>query len=339
MRCPHCGNESDLEEYICSNCQYRLKFEDIEKIPFFRRPEGVTWYKAENFFKRIVKVIVKPSIAFFNINHKKKDAGPLMIKLLNGLIIGLMALVVAVHTQINLYQGYALTTSTYWVAIVQDLPVFLVFSVFGFLFYSVIFWFYNFMFSIGANFSVQLDDILSIRYNVQVKKNTLMDILSGKMLRKKVIEKTQQITAESLKSKEFLTKISQTGKYSMMGYAYAPILIINLISVVILLVALPSITINNTLDYPYDGGYSTLTQDMAVIFESPAWAIVDFLQIVAIAVWVPVTMSIAMREIGNTNTTKLLIGNVIIGILCAYMLFFIRPTLGWNFGLIGQYLT
>ena len=44
-------------------------------------------------------------------------------------------------------------------------------------------------------------------------------------------------------------------------------------------------------------------------------------------------MSVAQREIGNTNTTRLLIGNIIIAGIIGFTTIMLRPTLGagsWN---------
>ena len=333
MRCPKCGNESQIEEYLCSNCQYHLKTEKIEKFPLFRRRED-KWYKPDKAYKRIFNVITNPAKAFWDINHKKDGNGPLLIKILCGLGIGLWALAVHQHMTISRYSGYSLTYETYWVALVQGLPVFLVFFLFGFLYYTLLFWFCNFLFSLAANITVQLDDILRIRYNVHTTKSNLMDLLSGKALRKSLVPETTQSLVDTMKKKDFLTKIEQTGKFKLMNHAYAPFILINLIGYLILIVSLPTKTVSDTNSYH---NYDSLNSLMASIFSSPAWAILDVLQIIKIAVWFFFTLSVAHREIGNTNTLKILIGNFIVGVLLAYMIFFLRPTLGWNLNIIATY--
>ena len=71
-RCNRCGHESDLDVYTCDNCDYLIKTEKIESIPFFRRPE-TKYYKPDNFFKRIIKVInpMTSPLAFRDINKYK----------------------------------------------------------------------------------------------------------------------------------------------------------------------------------------------------------------------------------------------------------------------------
>ena len=347
MRCPKCGHESDLEEYLCSNCQYRLKMEPIEKIPFFRRKD-TKWFKADNSLKRIFWVITNPARAFWDIKHKKEDKGPFLIKLFAGLMVGLWAMAIHWHLPITLYQGQTLTgltftttsydMGTWWVAFYQGLPVFLTFFLFGFIYYSILFWFFNLFFSLAANFSVQLDTVLIVRFNIQTSKSSLIEMLGGVALRNKLESQKSQPTMESAQNtqkNEYMVKIKQTGKYFMMNYAYAPIVVINFIGFLILLIVLPIQEVSDTTvmgDNPED-----LAAIMGAIFASPAWAIIDVMQIITIGVWIPITMAIALREIANTNTTKLLIGNIIVGMVLAYMIYFLRPTLGWNFDIIANY--
>ena len=63
-RCSSCGAESDLDEYVCSNCDYHIKTEKIEEIPFlsyvFKRPEK-KWYKPDNRIIRLAKTIYDPA--------------------------------------------------------------------------------------------------------------------------------------------------------------------------------------------------------------------------------------------------------------------------------------
>ena len=198
----------------------------MRRIPIFRRVTD-KWFKPERATKRILMILTKPNKAFFDIYHKKEDKGPMLVKLLNALFTGLIGMVLHWKNPITLYYGYTLTLQTQYVAFLQGFAVFLTFFLFGLVYYSLLFWLYDVLFSVGANISVRLDDILRIRYNVQDKGNSITDILSGKMLREEMAyQKQTQVTNESIKRQgEMLTKIKQTGKDRIMHYAYAPTIV------------------------------------------------------------------------------------------------------------------
>jgi succinate dehydrogenase hydrophobic anchor subunit len=134
--------------------------------------------------------------------------------------------------------------------------------------------------------------------------------------------------------KDHLTP-KQPGKTKVMLYAFAPFILTNLLSTLILLIGLPSVTVANTSLFG-SNQRAALTTLMAPIFSSSVWAVVDVLQIITLAIWIPICMSIALRDLANTSTTKLLIGCIVMGILISYMFYFLRPTLGWNLNIIQQ---
>ena len=46
-----------------------------------------------------------------------------------------------------------------------------------------------------------------------------------------------------------------------------------------------------------------------------------------IAIWVPILMTLSIRELSNSSTTRVLIPTLIIGVLVAIVYYFLRPTL------------
>jgi hypothetical protein len=75
-----------------------------------------------------------------------------------------------------------------------------------------------------------------------------------------------------------------------------------------------------------------MISDMEEIWNSKLWLILDLLQVIGI-LWVAGTVALALREIGNTNTTRLLIGNLIVAAIIAFTTILLRPTTGagsWN---------
>ena len=337
-RCPSCGHESDLDTYICDNCEYQLKVERIEAIPIFARP-NIRLYKPDKKLKRIYKVInpTKTPIAFRDINKKKDKGGPRFITWFNGLLIGLCALAVSWHLDVELYQGVELSPmsltfnpiafdfGTSWVAFLNSFVIFLCFFVFGIVYYIIIFKLFNFAFGLSANFSVQLDGLLAIRYNVKMKKSKLGDLVSGKSRLEKKAGIEGEISLDAPKNKKLMTKISQTGKNKIMMYAYSPLIVINFLSFLLLAIFLPSDTLADTQGVTY----LTISTAMANIWDSPLWMILDGLQLLGI-IWIACTMSVAQREIGNTSTTRLLIGNLIMAFIIGFTTIMLRPTFGAN---------
>ena len=304
-RCSSCGAESDLDEYVCSNCGYHIKTERIEGIPFlsylFKRPEK-KWYKPDTILMRIAKTIYNPAWAFFDINKKKKS-GTILILLINAFFFGLWGVAINIHVTV--------AGMIFLQKFLIGLAIFLALFIFSILYYSIIFWVYDLSFSLASNFSVQLDGIIAIRFNIQTKKGSLKELMSGKKrLQRQISEDT--IKLEGAKQKKPLKKIKQTGKYKIMRYAYTPLIIINFIGFLLLLVGLPTRDI-------------TLIPDL---FNSPVWTIIYFLEALTLIIWIPALITLALREIGNTNTTKLLIGNIIIGMILSFLLILLRPDIG-----------
>lgn len=291
--------------------------ENIEKLKFFRRQEE-KWVKPDGVFKRILNVIKNPARAFWDILHRGDSVGPLLVLILNAITLGLWGLAIYAHLNITAIRGVGITYLNFWVGMVEPLSIFLVYFLFGLFYYLICFILWNFLFSMGANFSTNINEIIKKRYNTEEDK------LSKE--KKKIHKKAKGEVGDSLAPKKL-------GKQKIMIYAYAPLFVTNLIGVVILLIALPSVQIGNTSGW----SQTNLSSAMNDIFASPLWAILDVLQILTLAIWIPITMSIALREVANTSTVKLLIGCVVVGIIISYMMFFLRPTLGWNFNIIAEY--
>ena len=238
----------------------------------------------------------------FDINKKKKS-GTILILLINAFFFGLWGVAINIHVTVANMPSMQ--------KFLNGFAIFLVLFIFSILYYSIIFWVYDLSFSLASNFSVQLDGILAIRFNIQTKKGSLKELMSGKRrLQSQISEDT--IKLEGAKQKKPLKKIKKTGKYKIMRYAYTPLIIINFVGFLLLLVSLPT------------RGYSQI----ADLFNSPVWTIIYILEALTLMVWIPALVTLALREIGNTNTTKLLIGNVIIGVLLAFLLILLRPDIG-----------
>jgi hypothetical protein len=313
-------------EYICSFCGARLILETIENIKIFRRQEE-RWTKKDGALKRIFNVIRNPSRAFWDISHEKDSKGPFLILLFNALILGLWAGSIYIHLNIALYRGNALTLATFYIGLIQGLSVFMIYFLFGLFYFTFIFLLWCFLFKIGANFATNINNLIAMRYSNDDKTKGKASVSS------------QQVQTSA--KKEITDKLNpkKPGTYKIMMYAYAPLIVTNLIATLLIVIAIPTINIANTSLYSNISNYTVLMTLLEPIFDSWVWSAVDVLYIVTLIGWIPITMSIALRDLANTSTTKLYIACVVIGFIISYTMYFLRPTLGWNFNLIEQYRT
>jgi hypothetical protein len=102
--------------------------------------------------------------------------------------------------------------------------------------------------------------------------------------------------------------------------AFSPFLLINAIKALIALIAFPTI---NAINHDIPGIVGVLDQ----IFNSGIWAVLDVIDALTIAVWIPILMTLAIRELSNSSTTRVLIPTIIIGVIVAILFYFLRPTL------------
>ena len=107
----------------------------------------------------------------------------------------------------------------------------------------------------------------------------------------------------------------QASKFNMMLCAFAPYLLINGIEILIILILIPNITIPDLVSF-----------DLNPMFESPTWTVLHLIDAITIAVWVPILITLAIRELSNSSTFRVLISSLAIGIIFAVFYYFLRPT-------------
>jgi hypothetical protein len=100
-----------------------------------------------------------------------------------------------------------------------------------------------------------------------------------------------------------------------MKLAYMPVAIGLFICSLILLIGLP-----NVID-PAD----------PLLWNSPVWGIVDWVQFIVWLGWVPITMSIALRDIANSSTQNVYISCLLVSLLLCFITFMLRPTFLFNY--------
>lgn len=290
-RCPRCGNYNRIDSFVCAFCGKRLRSERIEKFSIFKRIEEEFISPAPWYFT-ILWLFTKPNRAFWNINHKRKDSPGFLILLFNSLIYGLMGL--AFFSHINI-QGIDLLDRFF-----IDLAAFIAFFAFGFMFYFIFGLILIWFFIKGANFAVDFSERLEARFGEKKE---------GK-------EKYSQAEMSPFSIyKGGTLHQQQASKIKMMLCAFAPYLLINGIEILIILILIPNITIPDLLSF-----------DLNPMFTSPTWTVLHLIDALTIAVWVPILITLAIRELSNSSTFRVLISSLAIGIIFAVFYYFLRPT-------------
>lgn len=291
IRCPRCGNENSSDSFACSFCGRRLRIEKIENISFFKRIEE-EWISPAPWFVKIYWLFVKPNFAFWDINHKRKTAPGYIILILNTLLWGLMGLAFASRFRFN---DLALMA-------IFGLSFFLIFLVFGFIFNFVFYMILIWMFSKGADYSVKFSERLETRFG-GVKKETY--------------EESEMSPFSIYKSGTLMQKM-EAHKYKMLMCAFTPFLLTNTIKIIIVLIALPTLNV---------GGGGANFNALRIMFSSPVWAVLDVIDALTMAIWVPILMALAIRELSNSSTIRVLISSLVIGVTVSIFFYFLRPTL------------
>ncbi|MHA1488290.1 MAG: hypothetical protein ACTSRI_01390 [Promethearchaeota archaeon] len=300
QRCPRCGNENTADSYACSFCGKRLKIERIENIRFFKRyGESVEWIEPYSWYWKIYYLFSAPNKAVWDINHKRSKAPGFLILLFNSLLYGLMGL--AFFSHFNIVSLPPLSPLLFW----YNLSMFIAFFVFGlvfqFLFFAILIW----LFTKGANYAVGFSERLEARFGEEKEDSETY--------------REKNLSPFSIYKGGVLLQKMESYKFKMMLCAFSPFLIINGIKIIIILIAFPTVNINMDSSF-----YESIFNAM---FSSPVWPVLDVIDAITLAAWVPLLMTLSIRELSNSSTFRALISSYIIGILVAIFFFFLRPTL------------
>ncbi|MHA2048582.1 MAG: hypothetical protein ACW986_03120 [Promethearchaeota archaeon] len=296
-RCPRCGNENPAESFACNFCGFRLKIEKIEKIRYFKRYEA-EWIKPYPWYLKILYLFINVPKAFWDINHKRSKSPGLLILLFSSLLYGVMGL--AVFSHINFPVANTLTLSVF------NLSFFIAWFVFGFTFQLIYFAILIWLFTKGANYAVGFSKRLETRF--------------GGLKDTKEKYSEAEISPFSIYKGGTMLQLEGSYKFQMLLCAFTPFLLINAIKALIGLIAFPTITLPSPFDPIAIGNL------LDIMFDSGVWAVFDILDALTIAVWVPILMTIAIRELSNSSTTRVLIPNIIIGVTVAILFYFLRST-------------
>lgn len=295
-RCPRCGNDNRIDSFVCAFCGKRLRIERIENYSIFKRIEE-DFTSPARWYVIILWLFIKPNRAFWNINHKRKNAPGYRIMLFNALLYGLMGITYFSHINIDTIPPLSINR------FLVDLAAFIAFFAFGFIFYLILGLILIWIFSRGANIAVDFSERLEVRF--------------GKEGEEKDKYKEAEMSPFSIYKGGTLHQ-QQAKKYKMMLCAFAPYLLINAIEILIILIGMPNLTISGmgfpvaVLDHPY--------------FTSPVWTVLHLIEALTIGIWIPILISLAIRELSNSSTFRVLISSLAIGILVSVFLYFLRPT-------------
>lgn len=299
LRCPRCGNENPAESFACNFCGVRLKIEKIEKFSIFKRIEK-EWIKPAPWYTKIFWLLFRPNSGFWDINHKRSKAPGGYVLLFCSLLYGLMGLAVASHFNFVNFSPYSATV------IFFNLTFFVTFFVFGFFFQLIFFAILIWLFTKGANYAVGFTERLETRF--------------GGLKETKEKYKEAEISPFSIYKGGTMLQIEASHKFSMMLCAFTPFLLINTIKLLIMLVGFQTINIEELR-------YNQIDAILDQIFASPTWGVLDMIDALTIAIWVPILTTLAIRELSNSSTTRVLIPCFIIGFAVAIIFYFLRPTL------------
>jgi hypothetical protein len=299
QRCPRCGNENTADSFACNFCGFRLKIEKIETLSFFRRYEA-EWINPYPWYLKILYLFINPSKSFWDINHKRSKAPGWLILLFSSLLYGLMGLAFVSHFRFPGIDTFSLFQFVY------NLVFFASFFIFGISFQLIYFAILIWLFTKGANYAVGFTQRLETRF--------------GGLSETKEKYKEAEISPFSIYKGGTMLQLEASFKFRMMLCAFSPFLLINAIKALIALVGFPLINIP-------DFNPTSIVGVLDQIFNSGTWAVLDVIDAITIAIWVPILMTLAIRELSNSSTTRVLIPTIIIGVIVAILFYFLRPTL------------
>jgi len=295
-RCPRCGNDNRIDSYVCAFCGKRLRIEKIENYSIFKRIES-EWISPAPWYIKILWLFIKPNKAFWDINHKRDKSPGYYILLFNSLLYGLLGVAFFSHFNIINYPAFAPILFLY------NLSIFLAFFIFGAIFYFIFGLIMIWLFSRGANIAVNFSERLEARFGVGQQE---------------VKYREEEMSPFSIYKGGTLQQ-QQAHKYKMMFCAFTPFLFINLIEILIVLAAFPTVSMDVL------GFFNPSV--LVPMFSSPTWTVLHIIDALTLAIWVPLLISFSIRELSNSSTFRVLISSISIGVIVSILFYFLRPTI------------
>ncbi len=141
VRCNRCGNENPPEAFVCAFCAAKLKFEKIERIRYFERPEK-KWKRPQGILRRYMQVFTNPSELFWDLRYDEKRRGAGYIFLINAALMGLIGM--TMMSKVTFFHNPFGDTLIYLVGFVS-------FFAFGLLYYLLLFGLLSLLYRFAAS--------------------------------------------------------------------------------------------------------------------------------------------------------------------------------------------
>jgi len=246
-------------------------------------------------------VFTNPSRAFWDIvRYREKIGSWVKVLLLSAIIYGFYGLAIFFHLRTGPIAGQ------FYLRLLNGLSAYFMYFIFGFLYCFLVYVISIQFFSIGANFSIGLKSQLKLRYGKRKEKKEDQE-KSSTMLEAEGIYPTAlptHLTAQKSK------------KTAIMLWGFAPMLLAYAATAILLFALLPFETVSSPL----------VNTDFTRITTSFVWGLTDWIQVIVLIGWVPITMSIALRELVNASTFRVYFSCLIVAILLGFVLYFFRPS-------------
>lgn len=297
QRCPRCGNENKAANFQCTFCGKRLRIEGIERIFIWRRIED-EWAAPYPWYRKLYYLFVNSPRAFWDINHQRKKSPGKIIFFMIVLLYSFVWMALFYHFTIPNVDPLQNTILVPWIGFLTG---FLFGLIYHYLFFRVLIW----LFTKGANYAVDYSEKLESRFGKKKKED---------------IEKYDEAHMSPFSIyKGGILQQQQANKKKMMICAFIPFIITYLIEIIVISIAF--VNSSFTLD---ETGLKTLFKSNAQV-----WVVIYMIEALTIVLWIPSLMAIAIRELSNSSTYRVLISSYIVAIIVVIFYFFLRPVFTW----------
>ncbi|MHA1734591.1 MAG: hypothetical protein ACTSU5_21860 [Promethearchaeota archaeon] len=245
------------------------------------------WKRPMGFWSRWGNIFVNPAKAFWDIRHDENRKSAALVLILNAVLYGLLSLAVVSHVHITSWQGLT-------VPFQAQMFLFLPINTGLFTSFFLVGLVYYFLFFYFINFLF-----------------TRAAVLAG--------------YAGDRKKKVFPVTL----------YGLTPTLVIGVVDILLVLVALPNfdVSIPSRTGSNITANGQELVSALNGLFYGAegkpllVWTAIDIINILTYVVWIPITMTIAMRELYEISTAKMYGASVACGVLVVIVFFVSRFTI------------
>ncbi|MFX1275529.1 MAG: hypothetical protein ACFFBP_19140 [Promethearchaeota archaeon] len=297
QRCPRCGNENKAANFQCTFCGKRLRIEGIERVFIWRRIED-EWAAPYPWYRKLYYLFINSPRAFWDINHQRKKAPSKIIFFTISIVYAFVWMTLFLHLKIP---DFPLNINSFVAPLIGLLTGFLFGIIYHFLLFEILIW----LFTKGANYAVDYSAKLESRF--------------GKKSREQFEKYDEAHMSPFSIYKGGVLQQKYAYKNKMMFCAFIPFIITYIIEIIVISIAF------GTMEFDLnDIGLRTLFQ-----FHAPVWVVIYTIEALTIMLWIPSLMAIAIRELSNSSTYRVVLSSYIVAIIVAIFYFFLRPAFTW----------